>query len=90
MADPPRTEFLARDVILKLLSDAEVARVSSAEGTASLAEGAEYLDLELTHAGIQRFQRGKAPAMGTVVPRSAVSDATWSRIVAHVSSAKAG
>jgi len=90
MSDTQRTELLARDTVLKLLSDTESARVSSAEGTANLEDGVEYLDLEHTQAGIQVFQRATSPAMGTIVPRNAVSDATWSKIIAFVSSAKAG
>ncbi|MEQ1731492.1 MAG: hypothetical protein ABL982_24235 [Vicinamibacterales bacterium] len=85
-----RTELLARDVILGLLSDAENARVSSAEGMPHLAAGTEYLDLEHTHAGIQQFRGGAAPSMGTIIPRTAVTDATWNKIVAQVTAAKAG
>ena len=88
MTDPRHAELVSRDVILKLLSDVESGRVSSAEATANLPEGAEYLDLDHTHAGILLFRSGEAPAMGTVVPRSAVSAATWQKIVAQVSTAK--
>ena len=49
-----RAEHIARDTILKLLSDEENAKVSSAEGSAVLAQGEEYVDLEHLDRGIQR------------------------------------
>ncbi len=41
-----RNEYLARDAVLKTLSDDEVASVSMAETAAQLADGEDYLDLE--------------------------------------------
>ena len=54
MIDAKRTEQIARDNILKLLSNEEVAKVSTAEGTSGLADGEEYLDLEHLDHGIKR------------------------------------
>ena len=49
-----RTEYITRDTILRLLSDDDIARVSTAETAASLAEGDEYVDLEAPDRGVQR------------------------------------
>ena len=84
MTHVTRTEFVARDTILKLLSNEETAKVSSAEAASGLADGAEYLDLEHIDQGIQRANASTKVVMGHVVPRQAVSDATWSKILAHL------
>jgi hypothetical protein len=78
-----RNAFLSRENILKLLSDEEVSRVSTAETAANLAIGDEYLDLEQLDRGVQQA-RGPAPAMGRVLPRKAVHASTWSRIVTEL------
>jgi hypothetical protein len=44
MTDANRAAEVARDAILKLLSDEETARVSTAEAASGLTQGAEYLD----------------------------------------------
>ena len=53
MTDAKRAE-VARENILKLLSDEEVAKVSTAEAASGLTEGTEYLDLEHLEQGVQR------------------------------------
>jgi hypothetical protein len=70
-----------REAILALLSDAEVAKVSRAEDGARLVEGDEYVDLEDLASGIHQVQATSRSAPGHFLPRSAVSDATWQRIV---------
>jgi hypothetical protein len=72
---------LKRDEILKLLTDAEVAKVSTAEGAPRLIEGDEYIDLEDLDSGVQLVQATPRTAPGRALPRSAVSDATWAKIV---------
>lgn len=84
MASPTRSEFTTRDAVLKLLSDEETARVSMAETEEALSEGAEYLDLEQLDKGIQRASAAAAIAMGGIIPRTAVSEQTWSKIMAHM------
>ena len=84
MTNVTRVELVARDSILQLLSDAETASVSTAEAASSLVDGAEYLDLEHIDQGIQRAKTATKVAMGHVVPRSAVSDGTWAKIVAQL------
>lgn len=70
-----------RDKILKLLSETELAQVSTAEETVGLVPGDEYIDLEHLEDGVH-----KAPAVAAVasrmLPRSAVSDDTWRKILA--------
>jgi hypothetical protein len=79
-----RASEVTRDAILKLLSDEETARVSTAEGAAGLVEGAEYLDLEHLDQGVQRAKEASAVTMGHVLPRSAVRDETWRKILTQL------
>jgi hypothetical protein len=53
MTDASRATCLTRDTMLKLLSDEEVARISTAETMPALSDGAEYLDLENFDRGVQ-------------------------------------
>ena len=78
-----RSDYLTRDSILKVLSDQEVASVSTAETAARLLDGDEYLDLEQLHQGVQKAFRTTIP-MGRVLPRKAVHENTWSKIVAQL------
>ena len=78
-----RTEYLARESILKFLSDDEVASVSTAETAARLVEGEEYLDLEKLDAGVQQALEKNVP-MGRVLPRKAVPETTWRRILTQL------
>jgi hypothetical protein len=77
-----RTELLTRETILKLLSDDEVSKVSTAEAGIHLADGEEYLDLERLEAGVL------TATMGSVLPRKAVHEATWTRILQQLSALK--
>ncbi|MDZ4840617.1 MAG: hypothetical protein SH859_00515 [Hyphomicrobium aestuarii] len=84
MTDAKRTELVVRDTILKLLTDVETAKVCTAEATVRLHDGAEYLDLEQLGHGVQRATAATQVPMGHVIPRSAVSKETWTKIVAHL------
>jgi hypothetical protein len=84
MTDATRAEQDARDTILKLLSDEEIAKVSTAEAASDLTEGGEYLDLEHLDQGVQRAKAATKVTMGNVLPRSAVRDETWSKIIAQL------
>jgi hypothetical protein len=77
---------LKREAIIKLLTDAEVAKVSTAEGAPRLVEGDEYVDLEDLDSGVQLVQGAPRTAPGRALARSAVSDATWAKIVLVVAS----
>ncbi len=84
MMEIQRAEHVARDNILKLLSDDEIAKVSSAETAAGLAEGGEYLDLEHLDQGVQCAKAATKIAMEHVVPRSAVGGETWNSILTQL------
>ncbi len=76
-----RTEYITRDTILKLLSDDEVARVSTAEAAAQLVDGDEYVDLRVPDQGVRKALGLATAPMGDVLPRKAVHQQTWARIV---------
>jgi hypothetical protein len=75
---------LTRNEILTLLSDVEAARVSRAEDAKALVEGDEYVDLENPGDGVRQVHSGSRVRPGHVLPRSAVSDATWDKVVRAV------
>jgi hypothetical protein len=83
MKNEQRKEYLLREGILSLLSDEEVARVSTAETAARLVDGDEYLDLEQLSDGVRRAPSTLTP-MGRVLPRRAVRQETWNKIVSQL------
>jgi hypothetical protein len=78
--------YLTRDKVLKLLSDDEIARVSTAESAPRLGDGDEYLDLEALDQGVRRAPRADT-LMGRVLPRKAVQEETWSKILRELAGA---
>ena len=84
MANSKGADHVTRNTILKLLSDEEVAQVSTAETTSELTEGQEYLDLEHLDQGVQCANSATRIAMPNVLPRSAISSETWSKILAEL------
>lgn len=76
-----RDEYLTRENVMKLLSDDEVASVSTAETAQGLAEGDEYLDLKHLSFGVRRSSVATVTPMGRVLPRKAVQESTWNKIV---------
>jgi hypothetical protein len=82
-ATTARSENEARRRIMALLSDEEVARVANAETAASLAKGDEYVDLDRSERGVQRVA-SPPPKPGTVLPKKAVREDTWKKIVAQL------
>ena len=70
MENSERKVLVTRDTILKLLSDDEIARVSSVEDSSGLPEGEEYLDLESLDQGVQRAKKRSKIVMGHVISRS--------------------
>ena len=80
-----RFEYVARDRVLSLLSDDEIASVSNAETAARLSDQDEYIDLEQLDQGVRRGSAGAA-VMGRVLPRKAVKDSTWSKILTQLAS----
>ncbi len=83
MSLDPKKQAVTREAILALLSDAEVAKVSRAEGEPRLVEGDEYVDLEDPSAGVRQVHAHSARPR-KALPRSAVSDATWGKILGLV------
>lgn len=79
MSHQEKIDYESRDQILKLLSDDEVARVSSAEAEARLGDGDEYIDLAAPNNGVRRVHSAMQLTMGKVLPRSAVSAETWAK-----------
>lgn len=75
-----RTLLETREAILKLMSDDEIAAVSTAEAAPSLVGGDEFIDLEKLDLGIQRAAMTGNVIAKHVLPRSAVSAVTWGRI----------
>ena len=84
MTTPASAAYVSRDAILQLLSDDEIAKVSTAETATGLFDGDEYLDLEHLDHGVRRSDPATKVTMGHVVPRNAVSAASWARILAHL------
>src|ERR1700690_3887051 len=76
---PRRLDYIARDSILQLLTEAELAQVCTAEQGMVPAPGDEYLDLEHLEQGVLTAPVlvAAAPSM---LPRSAVSAPTWQSI----------
>jgi hypothetical protein len=85
MKSDNRFEFVARDKILSLLSDDDIASVSNAETAAHLSDGDEYIDLEQLDQGVRRAPPSAA-VMGRVLPRKAVKEITWSKILTQLAS----
>ena len=83
MKNDERTGYATRNSILKMLSDDEVASVSTAETAAGLGDGDEYLDLEQLDRGV-RCAGGAAMPMGRVLPRKAVHANTWKKILTQL------
>jgi hypothetical protein len=81
-AKATRQALVARDGILNLLSDDEVARVSMSETGSRLAKGDEYVDLEQLERGVQRAD-GVAP-LSRLIPKSAVLPETWTKVVTQL------
>lgn len=84
MNSDKRTPFVARNSLLKLLSDDEVASVSSAETFSMLAEGDEYIDLEQLDKGGRRA-KGERTKLGRILPKKAIHEKTWNKIMAQLS-----
>jgi hypothetical protein len=73
-------QFITREGILKLLTDAEISSVSRAETRERLGDGDEYIDLGNLDRGVRRAGTMLTP-MGRVLPRKAVAESTWLKIV---------
>ncbi len=77
-------DYLVREAILDLLSDDEVGRVAMWEAGGLLETGSEYVDLARLRAGIRTVDGATSVVAGDMLPRCAVDDLTWTRILAKV------
>ena len=84
MTNAASTEYVTRDKILSLLTDEETANVSNKETAASLIAGDEYLDLARLDQGIQQANSTASVSANEIIPRGAVSAATWTKINAAI------
>jgi len=75
------TLFPTADVIIALLSDDEIASVNKHAAAADHSDVDEYVDLEQVEQGVRRGLGPPRPIC-RVVPRKAVHDSTWTKIVA--------
>ena len=90
MSNVAREQYVSRDHIMNLLSDAEVATVSTAEAAPALAVGDEYLDLEHLEQGVRQATPAAGPTtMRGVLPRKAVHPDTWLKIMSYLSTPRA-
>ena len=81
-SDARRADHVTRDNVLALLSDDEIARVSTAEAELRLWDGDEYVDLGRLELGVRRAV-GMTTLMARVLPRKSVRETTWTKIL-HV------
>ena len=84
MTTEAATAESSRNAIMKMLNDAEVATVSTAEGSPHLTDGDEYIDLASLDRGVQRSGKGRATSVGNLLPRKAVHEQTWAKILDHL------
>ncbi len=75
-----REGLVRRESIIELLSDDEVAKVSTAEGSGHLSHGDEFIDLSRLDRGVRQAD-GVVIPMANVLPRAAVDEQTWAKIV---------
>jgi len=89
MTQNKHADYIARDGILKLLSDDEIASVSVAQTAVKLSSGDEYIDLKHLDQGV-RCAATAATAMGHVLPRKSVRADTWTKILTRLPADPAG
>ena len=83
MKNDQRAQYVARDTILKLLSDTEVASVAMAETATSIREGDEYIDLTELQDGVRRSPAASAK-IGHTLSRASVRQETWEKILGQL------
>lgn len=84
MTDSNQTAHVSREAILMLLSDDEIAKVSTAETAAGLIGGSEYLDLAQLDQGVRRASTAAKLPMGQILPRNALRPETWAKVLAQL------
>ena len=86
MKNDKRSEYIARDAIMNLLSETELARASSIESGVGLQMGDEYIDLGALERGVRKAPAPAAPT-GRVLTRAVLQDETWQKILAVLAAA---
>ena len=79
-------EIVTRDSLLNILNAEELARAGTRQTAASLTRGDEFIDLAQIDRGVQRA--GDAHPAEDVLPRKAVHEHTWLKIVANLNARK--
>jgi hypothetical protein len=87
MKNDKREDYVVRDAILKLLSDAELANVSTEETETALKVGQEFIDLKQLKRGVRRAGADEV-VMGRVLSRKSVHNDTWEKILTTLSASK--
>jgi hypothetical protein len=86
MNNEKRSAYFTRDSIMGLLSDDEIARVTTAESASSLVVGDEYIDLEQLDQGVRTVGATAPIAMGQVVAKKSLQELTWNKVVTQLAS----
>ena len=87
MNNEKRSEYFTRDSIMELLSDDEIAKVTTDESATSLLAGDEYIDLEQLDQGVRTVGEGAAAiAAGRVIAKKAIQPRTWDQVVEQLAS----
>ena len=88
MSSDERSEPMNGAKLLKLLSPGEMASLKAAAAETHLRRGDEYLHLEQLERGVLRSD-GTATSVGALLPRKAVHEDTWRRILRSLKGAAA-
>ena len=75
--------FLTRDELLAWLGPEDAALVAAAVAQASVDSGEEYIDLHYLDHGVRRAN-GRAGTISNVLPKGAVSEQLWLRILTRI------
>ena len=75
-----KTDGEIRDQVLKLLSEDEIARMGTEEGSPRLGDGDEYIDLAAPDNGVRSVHGAMQLTTGKVLARKTVSAETWAKI----------
>ncbi len=84
--DSKRASYVTREALLGLLSDEEVARVSTTEASPRLANDEEYIDLLQLSEGVRKVSASSVLTMGHVLARNSVGKETWTKICSRLTS----
>jgi hypothetical protein len=87
MKNDKREDYVLRDAILKMLSDAELATVSAEETETALKVGQEFIDLKRLGGGVRKCGADQV-VMGRVLSRKSVHNDTWEKILMAIEAAK--